>query len=73
MPLFEFRCSACEVDFEVLIRAGDRAACPECGTQSLEKLFSESAPPATAGRALPIASAACPPGPGPCGPGCCRM
>jgi putative FmdB family regulatory protein len=73
MPLFEFRCSACARDFEVLIRLGERAACPQCGTESVEKLLSESATPAAAGvRALPISSA-CPPGDAPCSPTCCRL
>jgi putative FmdB family regulatory protein len=72
MPLFEFRCSRCSRDFEVLVRAGEAAACPECGTRSLEKLFSESAPPAGGDRTLPIAST-CPPGDAPCSPTCCRL
>src|SRR5579859_3040912 len=66
MPLFEFRCSACARDFELLIRSGDRAKCPECGTESVEKLLSEAAAPVAAGsRSLPVASA-CPPGGAPC-------
>ncbi|MGE5195229.1 MAG: FmdB family zinc ribbon protein [Deltaproteobacteria bacterium] len=73
MPLFEFRCSRCSRDFELLMRAGEAAACPECGTCAVEKLFSESAPPAAAGgRALPI-TARCPPGDAPCSPTCCRL
>jgi putative FmdB family regulatory protein len=33
MPLYEFRCSACDRVFEELRRAGDEsaAACPDCG------------------------------------------
>lgn len=74
MPLFEFRCSTCARDFELLIRNGDRAACPQCGTESVEKLLSESAAPAiSGGRSLPIATTGCPPGDAPCGPGCCRL
>ncbi|MBI3865971.1 MAG: zinc ribbon domain-containing protein [Planctomycetia bacterium] len=73
MPLFEFRCPTCAHDFELLIRTGDRAACPECGTATVEKLFSETAPPAAAmNRSLPVASA-CPPGDAPCSPTCCRL
>jgi putative FmdB family regulatory protein len=73
MPLFEFRCSACTQDFELLIRAGDRAKCPQCGTLRVEKLLSEAAAPAAAGiRSLPVASA-CPPGEAPCSPHCCRL
>ena len=72
MPLFEFRCSRCARDFELLVRAGEATACPKCGTRSLEKLFSESAPPAAGSRSLPMAST-CPPGDTPCSPTCCRL
>ncbi len=73
MPLFEFRCSACARDFELLVRGSEPAACPNCGTGAVEKLFSESAAPVTNGtRSLPIASA-CPPGNAPCSPTCCRL
>lgn len=74
MPLFEFRCTACEHDFELLMRAGERAACPHCGAGSVEKLLSETAPPTMAnGRSLPMSSA-CPPSDAPpCSPTCCRL
>jgi putative FmdB family regulatory protein len=73
MPLFEFRCGECARDFEVLIRSGEEAACPQCGTSAIEKLFSEQAAPHSSGqRSLPIASA-CPPGDAPCSPTCCRL
>jgi putative FmdB family regulatory protein len=71
MPLFEFRCSTCERDFEVLIRSGEKPECPECGEKSLEKLLSETAAPVV-GQGLPIASS-CPPGNAPCSPHCCRL
>ena len=73
MPLFEYRCSTCSRDFEVLVRAGERPACPDCGDSHVEKLLSEAAAPAAAAaRPLPIASA-CPPGDAPCSPHCCRL
>lgn len=73
MPLFEFRCPACAHDFELLIRSGERAACLTCGSEQVEKLLSETAPPtAIAGRSLPVTSA-CPPGDAPCSPTCCRL
>jgi putative FmdB family regulatory protein len=73
MPLFEFRCSTCSRDFELLVRAGEAPNCPECGTGDVEKLFSEAAAPAAAAsRSLPITSA-CPPGDAPCSPNCCRL
>jgi putative FmdB family regulatory protein len=73
MPLFEFRCSECARDFEVLVRSGEEAACPQCGTSTIEKLFSEQAALTASGkRSLPVASA-CPPGDAPCSPTCCRL
>jgi putative FmdB family regulatory protein len=44
MPLFDFRCRACEHEFETLVRAasyGDPAAsCPSCGAADPERLLS---------------------------------
>ena len=73
MPLFEFRCPDCARDFELLIRPGEGASCPNCGTARLEKLLSEAAAPVLNGsRSLPVTSA-CPPGNAPCSPTCCRL
>lgn len=40
MPLFEYRCLACDNQFELLVRGGVTPACPACGGTSLEKLLS---------------------------------
>ncbi len=40
MPLFEYRCLACESQFELLIRGSDVPVCPSCGATSLERLLS---------------------------------
>jgi len=40
MPLFEYRCLACQSEFETLVRSGDVPACPSCGSTSLEKQLS---------------------------------
>lgn len=43
MPIFEYRCSICEHDFEELIRrVGDEAEvqCPECGSHEVGKKMS---------------------------------
>lgn len=40
MPLYEYTCSACQQQFEVLVRGDERPACPECGGTRLEKLLS---------------------------------
>jgi putative FmdB family regulatory protein len=40
MPLFEYTCRSCAHQFETLVRKGDVPACPACGGQDLEKMFS---------------------------------
>ncbi|MEO7192081.1 MAG: zinc ribbon domain-containing protein [Vicinamibacterales bacterium] len=40
MPLFEYRCPACDTQFELLIRGGAVPTCPSCGGTSLERLLS---------------------------------
>lgn len=73
MPLFEYRCAKCRQDFELLVRTGDQACCPQCGDRNVEKLLSEASGVVASGRSqLPLASS-CPPGNAPCGPACCRL
>lgn len=55
MPLYEYHCEKCDSEFELLMRAGERATCPSCGSVKLEKLI--SVPAASSGSpssALPI-------------------
>jgi putative FmdB family regulatory protein len=40
MPLFEYRCTACDSAFELLIRGGATPVCPSCGSTALEKTLS---------------------------------
>jgi len=40
VPLFDFRCRACDHEFEALVRAGDTPLCPSCGNRDLERLLS---------------------------------
>jgi putative FmdB family regulatory protein len=41
MPLYEFKCTACEHLFELLMLNGARnATCPQCGSAAIEKLVS---------------------------------
>jgi len=40
MPLYEYRCVACDGEFELLIRSGATPACPTCGATDLERLLS---------------------------------
>ena len=40
MPIFEYRCLACDSQFELLVRGSAVPACPSCGATSLEKMIS---------------------------------
>jgi len=40
MPIFEYRCSACGDDFELLVRSDTAVACPECGSRKVDKKLS---------------------------------
>ena len=66
MPLYEYRCSACDHRFEILQRLGETAdglECPQCGVKRLEKMFSTFAASATQGSmAAPAPGAGCGPG-----------
>ena len=44
MPLYDFRCEACETAFEAAASPGDTAPCPKCGAPETRRIFS---PPAT--------------------------
>ena len=44
MPIYEYRCHACDHEFEYLLRSSSPAAkCPTCGSADLEQLISSSA------------------------------
>lgn len=43
MPLFEFRCPACDSQFELLVRGSTPPVCPSCGGTALERLISSFA------------------------------
>jgi putative FmdB family regulatory protein len=62
MPIYEYQCSQCQHQFELLVRSGEAPRCPECGTQQLEKQLSVPAAPIAAGGQLPVS-----PGGGLCG------
>lgn len=40
MPIFEYRCVACDSQFELIVRSSDVPACPSCGATSLERMLS---------------------------------
>lgn len=44
MPLYDYRCTACDKTFELLVKVSSVPACPTCGSQHLEKQVSLTAP-----------------------------
>jgi len=43
MPLYEFVCRKCGHAFEALIMGGEKAKCPECGSEEVKKQMSSFA------------------------------
>ena len=48
MPIYEYRCQACDDLFEALVYASTKVVCPECGSARIEKPFSAFAVGGTA-------------------------
>jgi putative FmdB family regulatory protein len=70
MPLYEYQCSECHLEFEALVRNPDETPqCPACGDAQLQKLLSVPAAHSTSAD-LPMCS---PPSPGGCGQPACGM
>lgn len=44
MPIYEYRCTACEAEFELLVRSDTVPHCPHCGSAALERVLSRIAP-----------------------------
>jgi len=40
MPIYEYSCSKCNDDFELLVFKNDEPACPKCGNKDLQKKMS---------------------------------
>ena len=72
MPIYEYACSDCGREFEVLVRADTVPQCPECHSLKLEKqlsVFATTAAASPAARPMPSPCQSCgnPGGPGACG------
>ncbi|HIN94416.1 MAG TPA: zinc ribbon domain-containing protein [Planctomycetes bacterium] len=40
MPIYEYACNHCQLEFEVLVRGSQLPTCPQCQSDQLMKLFS---------------------------------
>ena len=45
MPVYEFECSKCGTRFEELVKAGQAAPCPQCGSSEVERRYSQIGEP----------------------------
>lgn len=45
MPIYEFDCRKCGTRFEELTRMGASAACPNCGSEEVDRRFSPISEP----------------------------
>ena len=74
MPIYEYRCQECELEFEALIRGQEKPVCPTCGKGRLTKKMSvPAAPVISSGPAACPAKAAGACGMGGCGGSCGMM
>lgn len=58
MPIFEYTCKACGLEFEALVRSGSTPACPKCAATELERLISSPAVHSSGTHALALKAAA---------------
>jgi len=61
MPIYEYECSRCRAEFELLVRSDRDIECPECHSTRLERKLSVVASPNGKGLGDPL------PSPGNCG------
>lgn len=57
IPIYEYSCQGCGKTFEQLVRGAQKAACPACGSQELERLFSLPAVQSTGTRDMAMRAA----------------
>jgi len=74
MPLYEYTCSKCRKDFELLVRGSQVPQCPECGNKKLTRQMSVPAAAHSADPVCPGAGEMCHQQPMPCcGAKGCRL
>ena len=57
MPIYEYRCTGCGHEFEMLVLAGTVPACPSCKSEDLEKRISMPAVKSDSTHALALKAA----------------
>jgi putative FmdB family regulatory protein len=57
MPIYEFSCTACGQEFEVLVLKSTVPACPKCHSENLERLLSVPAVKSESTHALALKAA----------------
>ena len=57
MPIFDYVCQDCDHAFELFVRGSKVPACPECGSEELEKQLSLPRVHSEGSRAKSLASA----------------
>ncbi|HUS40180.1 MAG: zinc ribbon domain-containing protein [Pirellulales bacterium] len=73
MPIYEYVCSDCRSEFELLVRGSESVQCKSCGSTQLEKLLSVPAAH-TGGRSSDLPLCETPRSSrGPCGMGGCGL
>ncbi len=73
MPIFEYRCKKCELEFETLVLGRETPECPTCHGSKLERFLSTFAAVTGGSRAEVSAAGACGSCGDPRGPGACSM
>jgi len=78
MPIYEYVCRDCRLEFEALLRIDQRPSCQSCGSEQLERLLSVPAAPQRgpakgSGQGGSAKSSSGGEGPRPCGMGGCGL
>ncbi|MGE4519230.1 MAG: FmdB family zinc ribbon protein [Desulfobacteraceae bacterium] len=40
MPIYEYHCKKCNINFETLVMSGETPECPKCGSTEVSRLMS---------------------------------
>ena len=73
MPIFEYKCNQCGIDFEMLVNPSTLPVCKSCGSENIEKKLSLFGFSTNTGNDTPSCADSCGGGfnQGTCGSGMC--